>query len=721
LPLLYPGPFPIYTTPVIDLNSDQSIYINSIMKNFLPLALLLSFSLVLHANTITWDGGGDGLSWSDANNWVGNIIPGSTDDVLLDNSLMVSSYTVNLPTTAVTIISLHIFPAGANTIKLLLPSTNTLTAAAFVTTGVGYTVTIESGGTFENAATVPSGTNFTIADSFRINNGGQYIHRTRSGYATWVARLSKITGTENGTFEFDVPFSSFTMSLSGRTYGNLVLSAVANGGTVTYSGAGASPLTTNGDFRINTGVTFTISMSGNFVINGNFIQGPGSTFNLQNSTNNNTVIVKGSVTSAGTLTESNTGLPTFQLGGSTNQSVTMLGSLSNSVNFEINNPAGATLSWMLTIPYKLTLTSGKITTSSTNLLTMDDNATYSGGSSASFIDGPMGKIGNDNFTFPVGKGSIYAPVGMINVSGETTTDEFTAEYIRSNPQSVHGSAVQAGQDHASSCEYWSLTEGSGSAVKMISLAINYTSFCFDLSKTYVSRWNGAGPYWTNEGSTNVAGPVSAPYVSGTITSTATISTFGDFTAITDLAQTFNPLPVKLNAFEIVRSNNNAVLKWELATCCSKDAKFELERSTNSIHFTTLKTLPGNESDRFYSVMDAEIDLPVIYYRLKITDYDGTVSYSKIITLENDTKTLVSSIFPNPVKNNASIVVKTVQAAAVIFTVLDMTGRVMKQWNENLAVGASTIYVNTNSLPAGMYQVVVTIPGNQTNILRFIKE
>jgi hypothetical protein len=33
---------------------------------------------------IHWDGGGDGVSWHNAANWVGDMLPGTGDDVFID-------------------------------------------------------------------------------------------------------------------------------------------------------------------------------------------------------------------------------------------------------------------------------------------------------------------------------------------------------------------------------------------------------------------------------------------------------------------------------------------------------------------------------------------------------------------------------------------------------------------------------------------------------------
>ena len=54
------------------------------MAKKLPLAFIfLLFIQFLNAQTIQWDGGGDGVNWSDPLNWDSNNIPSVTDDVFI--------------------------------------------------------------------------------------------------------------------------------------------------------------------------------------------------------------------------------------------------------------------------------------------------------------------------------------------------------------------------------------------------------------------------------------------------------------------------------------------------------------------------------------------------------------------------------------------------------------------------------------------------------------
>lgn len=51
-------------------------------KLLMALIMAILFSPILYAQT--WDAGGDGESWNDPLNWDNDLIPGPTDDVLIN-------------------------------------------------------------------------------------------------------------------------------------------------------------------------------------------------------------------------------------------------------------------------------------------------------------------------------------------------------------------------------------------------------------------------------------------------------------------------------------------------------------------------------------------------------------------------------------------------------------------------------------------------------------
>jgi hypothetical protein len=670
---------------------------------------------------ITWDGGGDGISWSDANNWLGDVVPGTSDNVVLDNSAVLISYTVNLPSGLITttINTLIITPSGANTIQLNLPNTNTGTPGLSVT-GTGDALILNAGAILKNSSGAGSGTGITITNTFRINNGGHYLHNTARANAGIISQLSNAAGTETGEFEFDDPSGSTIVSLSGRTFGTLTLSAITNG-TVSYIGSGASVCNVRGSLNINTGVNFAISMSANFIIAGNYNQAGGSTFNLQTSTNNNLVLIAGDISSTGTITESGSGLPVLQLNGTSNQNISFgSGNISNSVSVEINNSAGATLLSSFLLPYRLILTIGKITSSSSNLLTLSDDATVTGGSSSSFVNGPMKKVGDDVFTFPVGKGTIYSPIGISGGTGAATTDEFTAEYIRNNPQTVFGTTYQTGIDHISYVEYWTLTRDVGVAFKIISLDVHETSFCLQPNNTFISWYSGT--QWTNEPSTASGFTACGAYQCGTLTMNSAVSAFGPFTLATDLPFNANPLPIVLRNFSVVKIQDKVGLEWELAEYASTNVRFEIQRSTDNIHFTTIASLPGNETSRQYNITDKGLPQGIIYYRLKITEPDGNTAFSRIVSLNNSTTVPGNvSLSPSVISSGTKLVFFAPDAEQVKIQVADITGKIWMSKLIHTSAGNNHLSLNLFHLPAGLYILKIYSSGNRFEALKFVRQ
>lgn len=248
------------------------------MKRILVLGVLTT-SLAATAWSVqkTWDGGGgDGL-WDTAANWDGDTLPASTDTVLLDNSSVSGSYSVTLPTgaTTTTIAKLTITPLGGNTITLTLPSGNTAAPGFSVGDATASTddIVLDTGAILKNSSGAASGNgievNTTANGTCRINNGGRYVHNTARSTAGIVPRLSTAAGTEAGVFEYDSPGTgNVAISASGQTYGSLTLTRTA--GSATYSSSGGSALTVRGDFLVNSGVTYSTTVTGEQTFGGNF-------------------------------------------------------------------------------------------------------------------------------------------------------------------------------------------------------------------------------------------------------------------------------------------------------------------------------------------------------------------------------------------------------------------------------------------------------------------
>ena len=752
------------------------------MKRFLFSIIFTTLYFFSGATVITWIGISGG-NWNTASNWFPASVPTSTDDVVFSTSVIVemdilsaSTYTINsLLITGSSNVTLQRTEAAGGIRVLQVASTSAVTKGLQINNGSTLIIDAVNGsGTLNYQLALTGGTDVTgeiSGNLYFIGNGlgtgdaqlnlyqdptnyasltvknlgvikyftntgntspttGSYL-TMESGSEYEIAKnggsfppgswnpgsLAKVTGTTNAGPTFH-----------GTTYGNLEWNATSQ----TAAAVIGKDITFNNVDIVNTGLgllrvkggtgttTFTMTVNGSLVVSvGTILETSGIS---TTSGNPGIISVKGNITNNGIIRE-NSSVPNneFQLTGTSAQTISGTGSWSgDGLTFVMNNSAGAILNSPLSLPYNLSLTSGKIATTSINLLTMIDNATYTGGSTSSFIDGPMKKIGDDNFSFPVGKGSIFAPIGITNVSGQLATDEYTAEYIRSNPQSVHGTNYQGVIDHISYVEYWSLNRNLGSGTKDVTLQVTQYSFATSLSTLFVVSFDS--PQWVTHGLQSfTTGTPSPPYVTGTITSFGT-SLDGDFTIATSDPFAVNPLPIKLLSFNAVKINNRlSRLNWELAVCCSSAARFEVQKSTDGRNYSTFTTLTGRETNRFYVSTDNNLGKGITYYRLKMVDVGNVITYSKTIAIVNDSnEILITSLAPNPVHSNAMITVSTAKATSVDFKVFDMSGNMVKQWQSNMAEGNNTITINVDGLAAGLYHILAGSNGAKA-FSRFIKQ
>ena len=251
----------------------------------------------------TWTGGASDGLWASAANWSGNSVPISSDQVLLDNSTVSGNYTVTLPSgnVSTSLVRLTITPSGSNKITLVLPSGNTSSTGLSVGDNTSSTddIILDNGAILKNSSGASSGntiaTNSTSNGTFRINNGGRYIHNTVRGATTGLAaQLSSVSGTELGIFEFDTPSgtSNFSPSASGRVYGSLVFSNTL-ATSFNYTVSGSTACTIRGNLEINANASFVSSMTaalniaGDFIFNGTTLTIPSGQSVFFNGTNQN--------------------------------------------------------------------------------------------------------------------------------------------------------------------------------------------------------------------------------------------------------------------------------------------------------------------------------------------------------------------------------------------------------------------------------------------------
>ncbi len=112
----------------------------------------------------------------------------------------------------------------------------------------------------------------------------------------------------------------------------------------------------------------------------------------------------------------------------------------------------------------------------------------------------------------------------------------------------------------------------------------------------------------------------------------------------------SPLPVELVAFSARVVQNQVELYWRTSSETNNDY-FTVERSLSGEYFAELGSVIGKGTTSAvneYHFVDADPQPGILYYRLKQTDYDGTSSFSTVVSVRyNGPNTPLLSVFPNP--------------------------------------------------------------------------
>jgi hypothetical protein len=167
-----------------------------------------------------------------------------------------------------------------------------------------------------------------------------------------------------------------------------------------------------------------------------------------------------------------------------------------------------------------------------------------------------------------------------------------------------------------------------------------------------------------------------------------------------------PLPIELLEFNAVAKESTVELSWATASESNNDY-FTLERSRNGVDFDDYAFMDGQgttDSPFRYNLVDSSPLDGRSYYRLRQTDFDGSVEFSPIrMVLFNSG--LVFSVFPNPANDGFVLAGKYIFDAEVRIT--DALGRTVAAEPRRQDEG---LYFESSRLPAGVYFVRVVHAG-----------
>jgi hypothetical protein len=582
-----------------------------------------------------------------------------------------------------------------------------------------------------NSGILDAGSTFISADNgssgqgdISINSGGMVISARSSNTTPVMARTG---ATPCGSIILN---TGGLLELKGLNPKIDAVSIIFNG-TVKYSRTGAQTFVTKGAATgsVDQGTYFN-------VILGN----TGARTLGVNTTVNGTMSIQGTTSlDTGGFTLAYGSSSTLEYKGSALQSIASIPAEWPAVNgpsgLTIANSYGVILGATRTINDTLNLLSGILSTTSSALITLTATGIVTGASNSSFVNGPLRKIGNTAFAFPIGKvdtSQSFSGYQALGISAPgNINDTFTAEYMRASPYTL-GYSVN-GLYKVSGCEYWQLSRSDTSNID-VSLYANANSGCngsagnnyFGNGPTYgnirISWFNDTSATWEIAGS-GISYTGSLPDL---VFKTTGVRSHGRFTFGT--TNSSSALPIKLISFTARAEGNSIELNWVTATEMNND-HFDVEWSADGKCFCKFGEVKGkgtttNISQYSYKDVDILNRLSqILYYRLKQFDDSGTSGYSKIVSVSfaKQDEVRILDIIPNPFDNVLTVKYYLPQYGNITFSITDAVGHVLQNKEIHSLKGMNSMEINTSTYAKGYYFISISYNGISHNYKMAVKD
>ncbi len=355
----------------------------------------------------------------------------------------------------------------------------------------------------------------------------------------------------------------------------------------------------------------------------------------------------------------------------------------------------------------------------------------------SWVDGRLSRVGNiagsnsappvlPYYFFPVGKtDSLYAPVILSKLNTNSTT--WTMEYFAAQPFD-YLNVFYPPIDHVSRVEYWEISSNATSGPDddaVVSLSwrghsrVSSTASVRDslLVAEYINRppytWDAPGNWVTGR----AIGPDS---LSGYVTSNTFGYPFNDssqrrFTLGT--YSKYNALPITLLYFTALADGNKVRLNWDVANE-ETTLYYEVEKSLTATGFSHLLTVNSLQRPRSqYTDYDYNPATGWNFYRLKMVDKSGAITYSPVRAVKFDKGLEEVKIFPNPATTVLNIQLPSSYAGKVNLQVYAIDGKYISAMKPT----TSTIQLNVLPLPAGTYILKLVRDNGDVTTYPFIKQ
>lgn len=622
-----------------------------------------------------------------------------------------------------------------------------------VTIGAGHTVTVDGASSFVKDLNVSGTVTFGTAASYiqvygnlSVAAGGVFQAYYFDGVTTYTGKEVDVAGniSNAGTMDFSRPSTIVYMMGTAAQ-------------SISKSGAGTFIGTDGTGTPANTGIIRSLYLDN---------KSANVTLDVPVIINNALFLYNGNLITNGNLYLDNT-----QFVGTAPTAVSVsrytASSITGTVNVGTNAVYNVTYGILIGITTPAMTAGGEITSTVNNLtisngkgITVNSSFTVKGVLSLlGFLNMGSNNLTIGTSTTAPGSLTLSNNAGMINSTGTITRWLGTAAIAQGNVAGLFPIGASSNFRH-----FWisgTAATGGTVSVKFVPGAAGVTALTTPFTENAINYDSRSNFYWqvtTGNGfvanasgmairmqSSNIPGVTNFAQLNTSLATGVAPGTFSagtsanndpqvNRTALTEtnlnnnfyvaVNATTNPLPVTISSFNGEKRINNNFLYWSTSTEVNNKG-FELERSADGKNFTSIsfvatKADRGNSTSTInYNYTDEKPLAGTNYYRLKQVDNDGKFSYSSVVVLKGEKAFSISSVYPNPTKENVYVAINSTKAGKADVSIVDLSGRLVKQIPVNLIEGDNNVRINLNGLASGSYSIRL-IMNDELRTTQFVK-
>jgi len=184
------------------------------------------------------------------------------------------------------------------------------------------------------------------------------------------------------------------------------------------------------------------------------------------------------------------------------------------------------------------------------------------------------------------------------------------------------------------------------------------------------------------------------------------------------------LPVSIiDIFAELLNNNTADIIWKIAN--EQNVKhYIVEKSGNGFTFDQIGLVPVTAvltNFKTYKFEDKSLFSGINYYRIKVVDYDGSMHYTKIVSVTSIAgQTIGFKIYPNPTFNNLFVEYTNIKATYLDLSIYNQLGQRVASTKFTDGIIPKIIELSLSELTAGTYIIKATDQNGKESISKFFK-